>query len=51
MQIEEPLLFEIGLGQERQVKMLFDRAKEYEDIQQVSNAEGEVRVVYGRKRA
>jgi release factor glutamine methyltransferase len=45
------LLFEIGLGQERQVKMLFDRAKEYEDIQQVSNAEGEVRVVYGRKRA
>jgi methylase of polypeptide subunit release factors len=26
------LLFEIGLGQERQVKMLFDRAKTYENI-------------------
>lgn len=45
------LLFEIGLGQERQVKMLFDRAKEYEDIQLVANAAGEVRVVSGRKKA
>jgi len=45
------LLFEIGLGQERQVKMLFDRAKAYEDIRLVSNATGEVRVVSGRKRA
>jgi release factor glutamine methyltransferase len=45
------LLFEIGLGQERQVKMLFDRAKEYEDIQMVVNADAEVRVVSGRKRA
>jgi release factor glutamine methyltransferase len=44
------LLFEIGLGQERQVKMLFDRAKEYEDVQLVTNAAGEVRVVSGRKR-
>jgi release factor glutamine methyltransferase len=44
------LLFEIGLGQERQVKMLFDRAKEYEDILLVKNAVGEVRVVSGRKR-
>jgi release factor glutamine methyltransferase len=45
------LLFEIGLGQERQVKMLFDRVKEYEDIRLVANAAGEVRVVSGRKRA
>lgn len=45
------LLFEIGLGQERQVKMLFDRTKEYEDIRLVENATGEVRVVSGRKRA
>ncbi len=45
------LLFEIGLGQERQVKMLFDRTKEYEDIQLIANAAGEVRVVLGCKRA
>lgn len=44
------LLFEIGLGQERQVKMLFDRAKEYEDIRLVTNASGEVRVMSGSKR-
>jgi len=43
------LLFEIGLGQERQVKMLFDRAKAYEDIRLVANAAGEVRVASGRK--
>ncbi len=43
------LLFEIGLGQERQVKMLFDRSKAYEDIRLVANAAGEVRVVTGRK--
>jgi release factor glutamine methyltransferase len=45
------LLFEIGLGQERQVKMLFDRTKEYENIQLVANSAGEVRVLSGRKRA
>lgn len=43
------LLFEIGLGQERQVKMLFERMKAYEDIRLVSNNAGEVRVVSGRK--
>lgn len=43
------LLFEIGLGQERQVKMLFDRAKAYEDVRLVANAAGEVRVMSGRK--
>jgi release factor glutamine methyltransferase len=45
------LLFEIGLGQERQVKMLFDRANAYENIQLVRNLAGEVRVVSGCKRA
>ena len=45
------LLFEIGLGQDRQVKSLFDRAKVYEDIQFVADAVGEVRVVSARKRA
>jgi len=44
------LLFEIGLGQERQVKMLFDRMKAYDDIRLVANDTGEVRVVSGRKR-
>lgn len=44
------LLFEIGLGQDRQVRILFDRTKAYEDIKLVTNAAGEVRVVSGRKR-
>jgi release factor glutamine methyltransferase len=43
------LLFEIGLGQERQVKMLFDRVKKYEDIRLIANAAGEVRVISGCK--
>jgi release factor glutamine methyltransferase len=43
------LLFEIGLGQERQVKMLFERTRAYDDIRMVANAAGEVRVVAGRK--
>jgi release factor glutamine methyltransferase len=45
------LLFEIGLGQDRQVKMLFERAKAYEDIELHSNVAGEVRVISGRRRA
>lgn len=45
------LLFEIGLGQDRQVRILFDRTKAYEDIRFAANAAGEVRVVSGRKRA
>ncbi|MFZ5523331.1 MAG: N5-glutamine methyltransferase family protein [Pseudomonadota bacterium] len=44
------LLFEIGLGQDRQVKMLFDRTKAYENTRLVPNTAGEVRVVSGRKR-
>ena len=44
------LLFEIGLGQERQVKLLFERTRAYEDIRLLTNAAGEVRVVAARKR-
>ena len=44
------LLFEIGLGQERQVKLLFERTRAYDDIQLLTNAAGEVRVVGARKR-
>ena len=43
------LLFEISVGQERQVKMLFERAKTYENICLIANDAGEVRVVTGRK--
>ncbi|HUX90599.1 MAG TPA: HemK/PrmC family methyltransferase [Gallionellaceae bacterium] len=45
------LLFEIGLGQERQVRMLFDRIKVYEDIRLIANPAGDIRVVSGRKRS
>jgi release factor glutamine methyltransferase len=43
------LMFEIGLGQERQVKLLFDRTRAYDNMRTVANAAGEVRVVAGRK--
>lgn len=43
------LLFEIGLGQERQVKMLFERTRAYEALRTVATAAGEVRVVAARK--
>jgi release factor glutamine methyltransferase len=43
------LLFEIGLGQERQVKILFERTRAYEAPRTVANAAGEVRVVAARK--
>jgi release factor glutamine methyltransferase len=42
------LLFEIGLGQERQVKLLFERARTYDAIELVPNDQGEVRVVTGQ---
>lgn len=45
------LLFEIGLGQDRQVAMLFAREKSYEDVQFVANAEGHLRVCHARKPA
>lgn len=43
------LLFEVGLGQERQVKTLFERSRAYENIQVVHNNAGEARVVLGHK--
>jgi release factor glutamine methyltransferase len=45
------LMFEFGLGQEKQLKILFERSKAYEDIRLVSNAAGEPRVALGRKKA
>jgi release factor glutamine methyltransferase len=45
------LLFEIGLGQDRQVKMLFERAKVYEQIGLCNNAQGEARVISARRKA
>lgn len=45
------LLLEVGLGQDRQVEMLFERAKAYEEIRVIQNEAGEGRVVLGRRRA
>jgi release factor glutamine methyltransferase len=44
------LLFEFGLGQERQLELLFGRSKAYEDVRVVANASAEPRVIAGRKR-
>jgi release factor glutamine methyltransferase len=41
------LLFEVGLGQERQVASLLERSRRYDDIRAVTNSAGEVRVVLG----
>ena len=38
------LLFEFGLGQERQVELLFRRARAYQDVRFVSDADGNPRV-------
>jgi release factor glutamine methyltransferase len=43
------LMFEIGLGQDRQLTLLFDRAKGYGSIRAVPNTAGEVRVVAAHK--
>jgi release factor glutamine methyltransferase len=45
------LFFEIGLGQDRQVKILFERARAYDEVRSVPDAEGQPRVVYARKQA
>lgn len=45
------LLFEIGLGQERQLQLLFARAKVYEDVRFVHDAQGQARVALGRRKA
>ena len=43
------LLFEIGLGQARQVTLLIERTRAYEAVRAVCNAAGEDRVVVARK--
>ncbi|MEY2953940.1 MAG: hypothetical protein RLZZ401_2027 [Pseudomonadota bacterium] len=45
------LLFEIGQGQERQVRILFERAKAYDDLRDFHDAAHQVRAVSARKRA
>jgi release factor glutamine methyltransferase len=44
------LLFEIGLGQERQIELLFKRAGRYEDIRLWTDAGGSPRVASGRNK-
>ncbi|TPJ70636.1 class I SAM-dependent methyltransferase [Mesorhizobium sp. B2-7-1] len=41
------LLFEVGLGQDRQVASLFERSRSYEGIRGIINRAGEARVVLG----
>jgi release factor glutamine methyltransferase len=45
------LLFEIGLGQEKQVKILLDRTRAYGEVRFERDGAGDVRVVYARKEA
>ncbi|MER8400163.1 MULTISPECIES: class I SAM-dependent methyltransferase [unclassified Mesorhizobium] len=45
------LLFEVGLGQDRQVMSLLERSKAYESIRAVTNPAGEGRVVVGHTKA
>jgi len=44
------LLFEIGLGQERQVAILFDRTGGYDPVTTVNDCQGHPRVIAGRRR-
>jgi release factor glutamine methyltransferase len=44
------LLFEIGLGQDRQLAMLFKREKSYDNVHFIANTAGELRVSCARKR-
>lgn len=45
------LMFEIGLGQEKQVSSLFDRSKAYDPVELKNDPHGNPRVVIGRKKA
>jgi release factor glutamine methyltransferase len=45
------LLFEVGVGQERQVELLFRRARSYGDFGVARDGAGEVRVAFGRKKS
>ncbi|MEB0160977.1 hypothetical protein QN405_25495, partial [Pseudomonas sp. AH2 (2023)] len=43
------LLFEFGLGQERQMTALFTRSKRYRDVRFVTNADGAPRVAVAQR--
>ncbi len=43
------LLFEIGLGQERQVEALFARAHRFDDVRSAADSDGNPRVIMGRR--
>jgi release factor glutamine methyltransferase len=45
------LLFEIGEGQDRQIGLLFQRARTYDEIGLATNAAGTPRVAFGRVKA
>lgn len=45
------LIFEVGLGQDRQVAMLLERSKSYKNVRIVMNEAGEGRVVLGQAMA
>ena len=44
------LLFEIGLGQERQVSLLLERTAGYDPVMTVNDCQGHARVIAGRRR-
>lgn len=44
------LMFEIGLGQEKQVKLLFDRTRAYEPVDFEHDAEGQPRCAVARRK-
>jgi HemK-like putative methylase len=43
------LLFEMGVGQERQIKLLFDRAKTYTSVEFIADGAGQPRVAAARR--
>ena len=45
------LLVEFGVGQERQVNLIFERSKSYESIRLFPNEQGQPRVIGAKKRA
>jgi HemK-like putative methylase len=44
------LLFEFGAGQDRQMKLLFGRAKAYDEVTLIPDGSGENRVIVARKK-
>jgi release factor glutamine methyltransferase len=50
LKLSGTLLFEIGIGQERQVALLFERTSCYDPVVTVNDREGRPRVIAGRAR-